>query len=365
MSTRAPTATRSPASWAGRAFAAVARAVLLRRGRPDDDSTRVLGERARRTLGRADLPPLTLPYRRRPRDRHRRGCGRDAPRSPWLGRPHATSASCSPTPPRQPPTCGQPRRSRDWLEDHLTVTGGTDDSAAIKREGAKVGHSSDALKRARRQRGLVIDLSGLPRRLTGRCRTPSRARPRRPSVSATPPPQLEHTSRGDPPTAPTTPTAPTGLQSRSQCSQRQSGTVARVHPLTPTPAERTNTSRQTTTATGPRSPMTTTSPTPDPPTAPPPAPTTPTTGASDDHPAPRCPSPTTAPAHSTCSTSPPRSTEAPTPSTSCWPRPPRGCTTGRGVTPIPATVRLPDRAVTRSPTAHANARKPKEPPHEH
>jgi hypothetical protein len=50
-----------------------------------------------------------------------------------------------------------------WLEDYLSSQGGTAASADIKRLGAKVGHSQDALKRARRKIRATVDSSGFPR----------------------------------------------------------------------------------------------------------------------------------------------------------------------------------------------------------
>jgi hypothetical protein len=51
-----------------------------------------------------------------------------------------------------------------WLVDWLTSQGGTDESADIKREGAKAGHSQDALKRARRKLSILATAEGFPRR---------------------------------------------------------------------------------------------------------------------------------------------------------------------------------------------------------
>ena len=48
--------------------------------------------------------------------------------------------------------------------DYLTLHGGSADSALIKRDGAKDGHSKDALQRCRRQLGIVSTTSGFPRR---------------------------------------------------------------------------------------------------------------------------------------------------------------------------------------------------------
>ena len=52
----------------------------------------------------------------------------------------------------------------DWLHDYLTSEGGRADSAAIKREGAKAGHSKDALRRAKQGIGVTSTTTGFPRR---------------------------------------------------------------------------------------------------------------------------------------------------------------------------------------------------------
>ena len=51
-----------------------------------------------------------------------------------------------------------------WLTDYLTDHGGTAASADVKRDGAKAGHSQDALKRARRRIRADVTESGFPRR---------------------------------------------------------------------------------------------------------------------------------------------------------------------------------------------------------
>jgi hypothetical protein len=55
------------------------------------------------------------------------------------------------------------QEAADWLTDWLTAQGGIDESANIKREGAKAGHSQDALKRARRRIAATSTSGGFPR----------------------------------------------------------------------------------------------------------------------------------------------------------------------------------------------------------
>lgn len=52
----------------------------------------------------------------------------------------------------------------DWLTDHLTQNGGTDDSASIRAAGAKQGHSESSLHRARRRIKATTTNHGFPRR---------------------------------------------------------------------------------------------------------------------------------------------------------------------------------------------------------
>jgi len=52
----------------------------------------------------------------------------------------------------------------DWLMDYLTDNGGTAEYADIKRDGAKAGHSIDAVKRARSKHRIKFVSYGKPRR---------------------------------------------------------------------------------------------------------------------------------------------------------------------------------------------------------
>jgi hypothetical protein len=51
-----------------------------------------------------------------------------------------------------------------WLDDYLTMHGGSASSSDIKRDGAKVGHGENALKRAKVRMQLAVESSGYPRR---------------------------------------------------------------------------------------------------------------------------------------------------------------------------------------------------------
>src|SRR5262249_16788372 len=52
----------------------------------------------------------------------------------------------------------------DWLKDYLSANDGQADSAAIKRDGSKAGHSISSLQRARQRLRLTTTTSGFPRR---------------------------------------------------------------------------------------------------------------------------------------------------------------------------------------------------------
>jgi hypothetical protein len=146
---------------ASRAFAAVARAVLFVMLDPDDERIRLLGQ-PKNNLGRTDLATLTF--------RIESAHVADTDEGPvWSGRVHwtgerdqsirdALEASSETADARS--ATGE---AAGWLLDHLTAKGGTDESANIKREGAKAGHSQDALKRARRRIKATIQASGFPR----------------------------------------------------------------------------------------------------------------------------------------------------------------------------------------------------------
>ena len=147
-----------------RAFAAVARAVLFVMRHPDDDTLRVLGQ-PKNNLGSTDLPSLTF----RIEGVH---VGDTDAGAIWTGhirwegeidqRIDELLASSADSTEARSATA----EAADWLEDHLQAEGGTDDSAAIKKAGARAGHSQDALKRARGGIKAEVTSEGFPRRTT-------------------------------------------------------------------------------------------------------------------------------------------------------------------------------------------------------
>ena len=147
---------------ASRAFAAVARSVLFVMTDPDDENIRLLGI-AKSNLGRIDVP--TRSFQIVP------ACvGQTAEGDVWTGKlewlgestqsiREATEAAAATTGDRTATS-----EAADWLHDYLTSEGGRADWADIKREGAKAGHSKDALRRAKNTITVTSTTTGFPRR---------------------------------------------------------------------------------------------------------------------------------------------------------------------------------------------------------
>jgi hypothetical protein len=160
---------------ASRAFAAVARAVLFVMQDPNDETMRLLGQ-AKNNLGQTDLPTLSF-----------RIVGariaETAEGTVWTGKLEWTGESSrSIREALQDAADAAGDRSatseaQEWLQDYLTGHDGTADSADIKREGAKAGHSKDALRRAKQRLGVTSTTWGFPRRafwaLPAQCAQPS------------------------------------------------------------------------------------------------------------------------------------------------------------------------------------------------
>lgn len=147
---------------ASRAFAAVARAVLVVMVDPDDEQVRLLGL-AKNNLGRLDIPTLKFTI-----DGVK--VADTAEGEVWTGklmwagesqqsiREHfeaAADASGDRT---------ATSEAADWLADYLSSEGGTLESSVVKTAGKRAGHSPDALKRARKKLQIVSDSRGFPRK---------------------------------------------------------------------------------------------------------------------------------------------------------------------------------------------------------
>lgn len=204
-----------------KAFTAVARSVFAFARDPDDDNVVLVGQ-VKNNLGRSDLPTLKMAIV----GAHVADTD-DGPvlssRIVWqgetaqgIGDAIADSAGSS-----DDRTATQ--EAADWLADWLTIQGGSDDSATIKREGAKAGHSKDALKRARRRVGAVSESGGFPRKtiwlLPVTQKPPDPGNPVGATVGA---------DLGE--SAPTALTAPTGDSERSRRSGRSGSRPPEVAP---------------------------------------------------------------------------------------------------------------------------------------
>jgi AAA domain len=147
---------------ASRAFAAVARAVLFVMLDPDDETTRLMGQ-PKNNLGSLDLPTLTFRI-----DSAHVGDTAEGPiwtgRINWLGESDRTIHDALEAVSESTRDRSATAEAADWLVDHLTSQGGTDDSASIKKAGAQAGHSADSLKRARKRIKATIENVGYPRR---------------------------------------------------------------------------------------------------------------------------------------------------------------------------------------------------------
>jgi hypothetical protein len=191
---------------ASRAFAAVARAVLFVMVDPEDETTRLLGQ-PKNNLGRSDLPTLSFKvegYK----------VAQTVEGDVWTGKlvwTGESDLSIRDALQQAVEARGENRtvvsEAADWLQDYLTQQGGSADSADVKKEGAKAGHSHDALKRARHKLKAAAVSVGFPRRTHWTLQSAQ-------SVGAT--------SGESALTALTAPTAPTGRQSAQSAQLEQS-----------------------------------------------------------------------------------------------------------------------------------------------
>jgi hypothetical protein len=145
-----------------RAFAAVARAVLFVMLDPDDESVRLLGQ-PKNNLGSIDLPTMTFRI-----ESHQVAETEKGPiitgRLRWLDERAGSIRDAIEAASETLEARSATSEAADWLRDHLTSQGGTDDSASIKTAGGKAGHSLSALKRARQRIRVTSEAKGFPRR---------------------------------------------------------------------------------------------------------------------------------------------------------------------------------------------------------
>lgn len=145
-----------------RAFAAVARTVLFVMTDPDDETRRLLGQ-AKNNLGRLDLPTLAF-----------RIAGVLVASTAegdvwtgqleWLGESERSIREAIDVAAESAGDRSAAAEAADWLLDYLTSQEGTADSAIVKREGAKAGHSREALRRACHHLHVQTKGVGFPRK---------------------------------------------------------------------------------------------------------------------------------------------------------------------------------------------------------
>lgn len=149
---------------ASRAFAAVARSVLFVMTDPDDDTEqiRLLGQ-PKNNLGRTDLPTLTFSIdsaKVLDTDDGEVWTGR----LNWIGEREVSIREALESASETSDARSATGEAAEWLRDHLTSLGGTDDSASIKAAGARAGHALSTLKRARTRIKVKAESCGFPRR---------------------------------------------------------------------------------------------------------------------------------------------------------------------------------------------------------
>ncbi|MFF0243968.1 bifunctional DNA primase/polymerase [Streptosporangium sandarakinum] len=217
---------------ASKAFTAVARSVHSVIKDPDDESEmRRLFGTPKNNLGRTDLPTLafTIVGHQIDTEEGPTSTGRLV----WAGEVEGTIGDAMKRAQSSEEDRSAGSEAADWLLDYLTSKGGTDDSATIKKEGAKAGHSHDALKRARKRIKAEYSQSGFPRRTywtlpgTAGASTPGPHPFTQPSPVGAP---IGATPRGDTPTAPTAPTE--GQSAQSVQSERSEQATNTPHPPT-------------------------------------------------------------------------------------------------------------------------------------
>ena len=144
---------------ASKAFTAVARSVHSVIPDPDDDTRRRFGT-PKNNLGRSDLPTLTFSI-------EAFAVATDEGTA-WTGKVvwgDDVAETIAETMARTADTAEERSATTEaatWLEQYLETEGGRASSADIKAAGRKADHGPDALKRARRKLGLIIENVGFP-----------------------------------------------------------------------------------------------------------------------------------------------------------------------------------------------------------
>ena len=144
---------------ASKAFTAVPRSVHTVVPDPENPERRLFGT-SKNNLGRTDLPTLVFTMASHPIDTDEG--------TAWVGRiVWEGTSDTSISEAMQQPAAGDDYsatgEAQNWLEDYLTMQGGTEESKTIKAEGKKAGHNESALHRARVKLRLTTRSEGMPR----------------------------------------------------------------------------------------------------------------------------------------------------------------------------------------------------------
>jgi hypothetical protein len=146
---------------ASRAFAAVARSVLIVMRDPENDTTRLLGQ-AKNNLGREDLPTLMFTI-----DSYLAATTDEGEvwtaRLQWTGESDRSIQAAAETAAASTGDRSANAEAKDWLSDYLTSQGGSANSVTVKAEAQKAGHRSWPIRRARESLRVVCDPRNFPR----------------------------------------------------------------------------------------------------------------------------------------------------------------------------------------------------------
>ncbi len=147
---------------ASRAFTAVARAVLFVMLDPDDENVRLLGV-PKSNLGRIDLPTLAFTITgSKVADTHEGEVW--SSRVQWLADRTQSIREVLESSVETSEARSATGEAAAWLLDYLTSKGGADESATVKAQGARAGHSLSTLKAASRRLKVQSRAEGFPRR---------------------------------------------------------------------------------------------------------------------------------------------------------------------------------------------------------
>lgn len=145
-----------------RAFTAVARAVLFVAENPEKEDTRVLGQ-PKNNLGRCDLPTRVFSIENKLVGTTVEGQIFSG-KLKWEGETDRTIREIVEEQSDSSTDHSAVREAVDWLADYLKQQHGLAESALLKAEGKRAGHSESTLKRARKKLRVRTESAGFPRK---------------------------------------------------------------------------------------------------------------------------------------------------------------------------------------------------------